>query len=74
MTEVIYNSLKGAIPVVLMVLSQVGYAAVNIMYKLAINDGMSMRVAAAYRLSFAAAFTIPLALIFDRSVFLLHFF
>ncbi|WJX46658.1 hypothetical protein P8452_33436 [Trifolium repens] len=66
MTEVIYNSLKGAIPVVLMVLSQVGYAAVNIIYKLAINDGMSMRVAAAYRLSFAAAFTIPLALIFDR--------
>ncbi|KAL5054605.1 hypothetical protein RYX36_035287, partial [Vicia faba] len=60
------NSLKALIPVVLMVFCQIGYAAVNIMYKLAINDGMSMRVAAAYRLCFAAAFTIPLAIFFDR--------
>ncbi|XP_045823867.1 WAT1-related protein At1g25270-like isoform X2 [Trifolium pratense] len=62
----IYNSLEGLKPIVLMVFVQIAYAAVNIIYKLVINDGMSMRVATAYRLTLASAFTIPLALIFDR--------
>jgi hypothetical protein len=65
----IYNSLEGLKPIVLMVFVQIAYAAVNIIYKLVINDGLSMRVATAYRLTFASAFTIPLALIFDRSIF-----
>ncbi|KAL1366234.1 hypothetical protein AAHE18_03G344300 [Arachis hypogaea] len=43
------------------------YAALNVLYKLAIFDGMSMRVASAYRLIFASAFTLPLALFFDRN-------
>lgn len=60
--------LQGLRPVVLMVFVQIAYAAVNIIYKVAINDGMSMRVATAYRLTFASAFTIPAALIFDRSI------
>jgi len=50
----------------LMVFVQIAYAALNIINKLVINDGMSMRVATAYRLIFASAFTIPIALIFDR--------
>ncbi|XP_027348406.1 WAT1-related protein At1g68170-like [Abrus precatorius] len=50
----------------IMVLVQIAYAAVNVLYKLAINDGMSMRVATAYRLIFASAFTVPVALFFDR--------
>ncbi|XP_058735690.1 WAT1-related protein At1g68170-like [Vicia villosa] len=57
---------QGLKPDVLMVFVQISIAAVNIIYKLAINDGMSMRVATAYRLIIAAAFTIPIALIFDR--------
>jgi hypothetical protein len=65
----IYNSLEGLKPIVLMVFVQIAYAAVNIIYKLVINDGMSMRVATAYRLTFASAFTIHVALIFDRSIF-----
>ncbi|RHN62761.1 hypothetical protein MtrunA17_Chr4g0050901 [Medicago truncatula] len=60
------NSLEGVKPVILMLFVQIAGAAVNIICKLAINDGMSMRVATAYRLTFASAFTIPLALIFDR--------
>ncbi|KAI4299037.1 hypothetical protein L6164_032532 [Bauhinia variegata] len=51
----------------LMVMVQIAFAAVNVTYKLAINDGMSMRVATAYRLIFATAFTVPLALIFERN-------
>ncbi|KAL5174978.1 WAT1-related protein [Glycine soja] len=51
---------------ILMVFVQIAFAAVNVMYKLAINDGMSMRVASAYRLAFASAFTVPVALVFDR--------
>ena len=59
----IWNGLK---PAMLMVLVQITFSALNVIYKLAISDGMSMRVATAYRLIFASAFTIPLALIFDR--------
>ncbi|KAG5015049.1 hypothetical protein JHK85_021185 [Glycine max] len=47
-------------------MKKIAFAAVNVMYKLAINDGMSMRVASAYRLAFASAFTVPVALVFDR--------
>lgn len=58
--------MEGLKPALLMVFVQIAYAAVNIVYKLAINDGMSMTVATAYRLIFASACTVPLALIFDR--------
>ncbi|XP_058735693.1 WAT1-related protein At1g25270-like [Vicia villosa] len=57
---------QGLKPDLLMVLVQIAYAVVTIIYKLAINDGMSMRVASAYRLICASAFTIPIALFFDR--------
>ncbi|KAI4296299.1 hypothetical protein L6164_036267 [Bauhinia variegata] len=53
-------------PALLMILVQIGSAAVNFMYNLAIDDGMSMRVATAYRHIFATAFTAPLALILER--------
>lgn len=66
------NLLQGLRPVVLMVFVQIAYAAVNIIYKVAINDGMSMRVATAYRLTFASAFTIPAALFFERSIHQFH--
>lgn len=51
----------------LMVMVQLAFATVNVLYKLAINDGMSMRIATAYRLLFASAFTLPLALLLERS-------
>ncbi|MED6118798.1 hypothetical protein PIB30_006297 [Stylosanthes scabra] len=57
--------MEGLKAVLLMVLLQILYAVLNILYKLAIFDGMSMRVASAYRLIFASAFTLPLALFFD---------
>ncbi|XP_020239772.1 WAT1-related protein At1g68170 isoform X2 [Cajanus cajan] len=53
-------------PVLLMALVQVAYASVNVLYKLAINDGMSIRVVTAYRLMFAVVFTFSLSLIFER--------
>ncbi|KAE9591874.1 hypothetical protein Lal_00038768 [Lupinus albus] len=63
----IYNILDGLKPVMLMVMVQVAFTAVNVLYKLAINDGMSVRVATAYRLAFGSAFTVPLALISERN-------
>ncbi|KAK7412098.1 hypothetical protein VNO78_03545 [Psophocarpus tetragonolobus] len=60
----IWNGLK---PVLLMVVVQIAYTAVNVLYKLAINDGMSVKVATAYRLAFGSAFTVPLALISERN-------
>ncbi|MED6119548.1 hypothetical protein PIB30_117848 [Stylosanthes scabra] len=61
------NVLSGLRPVILMVLVQVAFTAVNVFYKLAINDGMSVKVLTAYRLAFGAAFTVPLALFSERN-------
>ncbi|MED6112770.1 hypothetical protein PIB30_064658 [Stylosanthes scabra] len=57
--------LQGLKLVLLMLFVQIAFAAVDILYKMAINDGMSMTVATAYRLIFASATTIPIAIIFD---------
>ncbi|KAG2409900.1 WAT1-related protein [Vigna angularis] len=65
------NLVQDLKPVVLMVLVQITYSSVNVLYKLAINDGMSIRVVTAYRLIFAVVFTFSLALIFE-SASLLH--
>ncbi|XP_058734012.1 uncharacterized protein LOC131605702 [Vicia villosa] len=70
----IYKSLEGLKPVMLMLFVQISSAAVNIITKLAINDGMSMTVATAYRFIFASAVTVPLAIIFDRRSTFLHQF
>ncbi|XP_034684167.1 WAT1-related protein At1g68170-like [Vitis riparia] len=61
-----WNVMTGLKPVLAMVVVQVSLGGINIMYKLAKSDGMSMKVLIAYRYIFAAAFTVPLALIFDR--------
>ncbi|XP_058735696.1 WAT1-related protein At1g68170-like [Vicia villosa] len=53
-------------PVVLMVLVQIAYAAANVFYKIATNDGMSIRVVTSYRLIVGAAFSFPLALVLER--------
>ncbi|RDX71821.1 WAT1-related protein, partial [Mucuna pruriens] len=61
-----WKLVKDLKPVLLMVLVQIAYSSVNVLYKLAINDGMSVRVLTAYRLMFALVFTFSLALIFER--------
>lgn len=66
----IWNRVHGLKPVMLMVLVQIAYAAVNVLYKLAINDGMTVKVATAYRLAFGSVFTIPLALITERFIYI----
>lgn len=58
--------MHGLKPALMMLTVQIAFASVNVLYKLAINDGMSVRVLTAYRLIFAAATTIPLALFFER--------
>ena len=68
----IMNVLNGLKPVMLMVAVQIAFTAVNVFYKLAINDGMSVRVLTAYRLAFGSAFAVPLALITERSMIYLH--
>ncbi|KXG27497.1 WAT1-related protein At1g68170 [Sorghum bicolor] len=53
-------------PVAAMVAIQVMSAGVNIFYKLAVSDGMDMRVLVAYRYLFASAFLAPLAYFIER--------
>ncbi|OAY75860.1 WAT1-related protein [Ananas comosus] len=43
-----------------------GVCGVNVFYKLAINDGMDLRVLVAFRYLFATAFLAPLAFFFER--------
>ncbi|XP_052204125.1 WAT1-related protein At1g25270-like [Diospyros lotus] len=50
----------------LMVVVQATFAGVNVFYKLAANDGMSLRVLVAYRFLFAFAFSVPVAIIVER--------
>ncbi|XP_027338080.1 WAT1-related protein At1g68170-like [Abrus precatorius] len=60
------NVVQGLKPMLLMIVVQITFAGVNVLYKLAVNDGMSLRVVAAYRFLFATAFIAPLALIVER--------
>ncbi|KAG5000570.1 hypothetical protein AAZX31_08G180700 [Glycine max] len=53
-------------PILLMVLVQVANAWVNVLYKLALNDGMNLSIIVAYRYVFATAFIAPLAFIVER--------
>ncbi|KAJ1273581.1 hypothetical protein BS78_06G292700 [Paspalum vaginatum] len=53
-------------PVVGMVLFQVIFAGLNIFYKLAVSDGMDLRVLVAYRYLFASVFLTPLAYFMER--------
>ncbi|OMO83622.1 Drug/metabolite transporter [Corchorus olitorius] len=54
-------------PVIVVLVVQAAFAGVNIFYKLAVLDGMNMEVLVAYRLMFATATLIPLALILERN-------
>ncbi|KAK3419885.1 hypothetical protein EUGRSUZ_G00636 [Eucalyptus grandis] len=49
-----------------MVVVQVAFAGVNILYKLAASDGMNLSVVIAYRFMFATALLAPLALFLER--------
>ena len=60
------NVVQGLKPALVMVAVQVPFAGVNVLYKLALNDGMSFRGIIAYRFLFATAFIAPLALILER--------
>jgi len=51
----------------MMVVVQVAFAGVNILYKLAASDGMNLSVVIAYRFMFATALLAPLAFFLERS-------
>ncbi|CAL4924162.1 unnamed protein product [Urochloa decumbens] len=53
-------------PALAMVSFQVVFAGLNIFYKLAVSDGMDLRVLVAYRYLFASAFLAPLAYFVER--------
>ncbi|PON44892.1 Plant-drug/metabolite exporter, partial [Trema orientale] len=53
-------------PALLMMVVQVAFAGVNVFYKLAVNDGMNMKIIVAYRFIFATAFIFPLAFFIER--------
>ncbi|KAF7848985.1 hypothetical protein BT93_L1367 [Corymbia citriodora subsp. variegata] len=50
----------------MMVVVQVAFAGVNILYKLAASNGMNLTVVIAYRFIFATAFLAPLAFFLER--------
>ncbi|CAN1169026.1 WAT1-related protein At1g25270 [Linum perenne] len=51
----------------IMVVIQVSYTVSIVLYKLAANHGMNLRVLIAYRLMFATVFITPLAVILERA-------
>ncbi|KAL2477502.1 WAT1-related protein [Forsythia ovata] len=62
----ICDTVQGLKPTIMMVGVQMALTGVNIFYKLAANDGMSLKVLVAYRFLFAALTVVPLALILER--------
>jgi hypothetical protein len=62
------GSMEGLKSVLGMILVQTGFAGMNIFYKLAIDDGMDLRILTAYRYAFATVFLVPLAFILERYV------
>ncbi|XP_054800972.1 WAT1-related protein At1g68170-like [Prosopis cineraria] len=61
------NLVEGLKPVMLMVVLQITYAGINVLLKLAVNDGMDLRIVIAYRFMFATLFIAPLALVLERN-------
>ncbi|KAM0036304.1 putative EamA domain-containing protein [Helianthus debilis subsp. tardiflorus] len=62
----ICNVIHGLMPVLLMVVVQMASAGVNVLSKLAANDGMILSILVAYRFVFSTAFIVPLALLVER--------
>ena len=60
------NVIQSSKPGILMVVGQMVYAGMNILYKLVSENGVNLRILIAYRMLFATAFMVPLALIFER--------
>ena len=60
------EALHGPKPALLMVVVQFAFAGMNVLYKLASNDGMNFKVIVAYRYIFSTAFILPLALFIER--------
>ncbi|XP_028792325.1 WAT1-related protein At1g25270-like [Neltuma alba] len=56
----------GLKPTILMVVVQLFYVVVNILYKLVFYNGMSLRIVMVYRFVFASAFLAPLAFFLER--------
>ncbi|KAH1072461.1 hypothetical protein J1N35_024789 [Gossypium stocksii] len=54
-------------PAMAMVVVQATFAGMNVLYKLAANDGMSLKIITAYRFLFAVPVMLPLALLFERN-------
>ncbi|XP_042495873.1 WAT1-related protein At1g25270-like isoform X2 [Macadamia integrifolia] len=61
------NFLHGLKPAMVMVLTQIIFAGVNVFYKLATRDGMDLRILVAYRYIFATIFFAPLAFVVERN-------
>lgn len=64
-TRKFWNLVEGLKPAMTMVVVQIILGGQNIMFKLARDDGMSMKILVAYRNIFAAAIMLPLALIIE---------
>lgn len=68
------NNVQGLKPTLIMILAQTILALTNILYKLAMYDGMSVPVLVAYRFMLGAAFILPLAFFVERFIFLMFLF
>ncbi|WJX21973.1 hypothetical protein P8452_11333 [Trifolium repens] len=66
MMEKLCSVMHGLKPTLLMIMVQITFAGVNLLYKLAVNDGMNLRIVVAYRFIFATAFIAPLAFFLER--------
>nr|VVW54816.1 unnamed protein product [Nymphaea colorata] len=60
------NGVKAAMPAVAMVVVQVALAGMKVLYKLAVDRGMSLLMLISYRYIFCSAFICPIAFFSER--------
>ncbi|XP_073042077.1 WAT1-related protein At1g68170-like [Primulina eburnea] len=53
-------------PIMFMILNQIASGGVNVFYKLAVADGMKVKILVVYRLVLASIFLAPIAFVFER--------
>lgn len=66
------NFLKTYFPYFCMILCQLAYGAMNILIKIAMQEGLSPHVFVAYRHLLASAISAPVAYVFERSSSFIH--
>lgn len=62
------NFIRGMKPIMMMITANLVFGGMSVLYKIASNDNMSLRILIAYRFIIAAVFSVPIAFYTERYI------